>query len=67
MNRPDPLRYFIYSIGGVGVFIPRDKFIRISLFRNINRPFVASESRATPVTFLWLPLKVTKHPMLNVF
>ena len=54
MNRPDPLRYFETSIGGggVGVFIPRDKLIRIGLFRNINRPFVASESRATPVTFL---------------
>ena len=30
--------------GGVGVFIPRDKFIRIGLFRSVNRPSVASES-----------------------
>ena len=35
---------------GVGVFIPRDKFIRICLFRSVNRSFVASESRPTPVT-----------------
>ena len=30
--------------GGVGVFIPRDKLIRIGLFRSVNRPSVASES-----------------------
>ena len=43
VNRPDPLRNFQTSIGGVGVFIPRDKFIRIVLFRNVNKRFVASE------------------------
>ena len=32
---------------GVWVFIPHDKFIRIGLFRSVNRPFVVSESRAT--------------------
>ena len=36
--------------GGVGVFIPCDKFIRIGLFRSVNRPSVASESWPTPVT-----------------
>ena len=41
---------FVDQYRGVGVFIPRDKFIRIGLFRSINRPFVASESRPTPVT-----------------
>ena len=41
---------FLDQYRGVGVFIPRDKFIRIGLFRSVNRPFVASESRPTPVT-----------------
>ena len=35
----------LYQYRGCGVFISRDKFIRIGLFRNVNRPFVASESR----------------------
>ena len=38
---------FLDQYRGVGVFIPHDKFIRISLFRSVNRPFVVSESRAT--------------------
>ena len=50
VNRPDPVRYFYTNIGGVGVFIPRDKLIRIGLFRSVNRPSVASESWPTPVT-----------------
>ena len=35
---------FLDQYRGVGVFIPRDKLIRIGLFRSVNRPFVASES-----------------------
>ena len=35
---------FLDQYRGVGVFIPRDKFIRIGLFRSVNRPSVASES-----------------------
>ena len=35
---------FLDQYGGVGVFIPRDKFIRIGPFRSVNRPSVASES-----------------------
>ena len=38
---------FLDQYRGVGVFIPHDKFIRIGLFRSVNRPFVVSESRAT--------------------
>ena len=38
---------FLDQYRGVGVFIPHDKFIRIALFRSVNRPFVVSESRAT--------------------
>ena len=30
--------------GGVGGLYSRDKFIRIGLFRSVNRPSVASES-----------------------
>ena len=30
---------FLDQYRGVGVFIPRDKFIRIGLFRSVNRPF----------------------------
>ena len=41
---------FLDQYRGVGVFIPRDKFIRIGLFRSVNRPSVASESWPTPVT-----------------
>ena len=42
---------FLYQYrGGVGVFIPHDKLITIGLFRNVNRPFATSESRATRVT-----------------
>ena len=35
---------FLDQYRGVGVFISRDKFIRIGLFRSVNRPSVASES-----------------------
>ena len=35
---------FLDQYRGVGVFIPRDKFIGIGLFRSVNRPSVASES-----------------------
>ena len=35
---------FLDLYRGVGVFIPRDKLIRIGLFRSVNRPSVASES-----------------------
>ena len=35
---------FFDQYRGVGVFIPRDEFIRIGLFRSVNRPSVASES-----------------------
>ena len=41
---------FLDQYRGVGVFIPRDKFIRIGLFRSVNRPSVAKESWPTPVT-----------------
>ena len=41
---------FLDQYRGVGVFIPRDKFTRIGLFRSVNRPFVASESRPNRVT-----------------
>ena len=43
---------FLDQYMGCGVFIPRDKFIRIGLFRNVNRPFVASESRVASHSYV---------------
>ena len=36
---------FLDQYRGVGVFIPRDKCIRIGLFCSVNRPFVASRDQ----------------------